>query len=84
MFLPVGPAAAENERISRFEFVSAVYERVYNRKLTELEVVNSGLIDAFGTNHQTFNPTFAPGSSGEAWASAARLVRARHGGARPD
>ncbi len=57
MFLPIGPAVAENERISRFEFVSAVYERVYNRKLTELEVVNSGLIDAFddGSYHLDFS-----------------------------
>ncbi len=47
IFLSACPANAQDDRISRYEFVSAVYERVYNRKLTELEVVNSGLIDAF-------------------------------------
>ncbi len=57
MFLSTGIAEAQDERISRYEFVSAVYERVYNRKLTELEVVNSGLIDAFddGSFHLEFS-----------------------------
>ena len=57
MFLPSSPLKAQDERISRYEFVSAVYERTYNRKLTELEVVNSGLIDAFddGSYHLEFS-----------------------------
>lgn len=57
MFLTAARSEAQEERISRYEFVSAVYERVYNRKLTELETVNSGLIDAFddGSYHLEFS-----------------------------
>jgi len=57
MFLTAARSEAQEERISRHEFVSAVYERVYNRKLTELETVNSGLIDAFddGSYHLEFS-----------------------------
>ncbi|MDD3147217.1 MAG: hypothetical protein PHD82_07945, partial [Candidatus Riflebacteria bacterium] len=57
VFLPSGAVEAQDERISRYEFVSAVYERTYNRKLTELETVNSGLLDPFddGSYHLDFS-----------------------------
>lgn len=38
---------AQENRISRFEFLNSVYERVYNRRLTEIEAVNLGLMDMF-------------------------------------
>jgi len=38
---------AQENRISRHEFLSSVYERVYNRRLSEIVAVNLGLIDMF-------------------------------------
>ncbi|NCB38908.1 MAG: hypothetical protein EOM80_09070 [Erysipelotrichia bacterium] len=44
---------AEEEKISRHDFISSAYERIYNRRVSELEAVNSGLLDSFddGTYH---------------------------------
>lgn len=47
MILLSSASEAEEDKISRYSFVSAVYERVFNRQISELEVVNSGLLDAF-------------------------------------
>ena len=83
MFFPATASDAQEDRISRYNFVSAVYERVYNRKLTEIEVVNSGLIDAFddGSFHLDFS--ISRGMAAEAFyrlslqaGTAARLPRA--------
>lgn len=38
---------AQEDKISRYSFVASLYERVYNRQVTEMEAVNSGLVDAF-------------------------------------
>lgn len=40
-------ADAQDSKVSRYSFLSAVFERVYNRKITEIEAVNSGLMDLF-------------------------------------
>lgn len=41
------PLLAQEARISRYEFLDSVYERIYNRRLSEIEAVNLGLIDMF-------------------------------------
>ncbi len=43
----LAPVVAQEDRVTRFEFISGVYERIYNRRLTEIEAVNSGLLDHF-------------------------------------
>lgn len=40
-------AEAQDSKVSRYNFISAVFERVYNRKVSEIEAVNSGLLDQF-------------------------------------
>jgi hypothetical protein len=38
---------AQDDRVTRYNLVSAIYERVFNRQVTELEAINTGLIDAY-------------------------------------
>lgn len=39
--------AANNDRITRYEMVTAIYERFFNRQITELEAINTGLLDSY-------------------------------------
>jgi hypothetical protein len=38
---------ADNTGVSRLFLVSSLYERVYNRQITELEAINTGLLEAY-------------------------------------
>jgi hypothetical protein len=38
---------ASKERVTRYELVKAIYERFFNRQITELEAINTGLLDSY-------------------------------------
>lgn len=40
-------AMAQDDKVTRYNLVSAIYERVYNRQVTELEAINTGLLNAY-------------------------------------
>ena len=47
IFAITSTAMAQEDKVTRYQFVSAIYERIYNRQVSELEAINTGLIDAY-------------------------------------
>lgn len=47
VFFICAPANARQDRVNRHQLVSAIYERVYNKRITEVEAVESGLIEPY-------------------------------------
>ena len=58
--------AVEESKISRYNFVLAVYERVFNRNITEIEAVESGLIDQFDDGQYNLDWPISRGMAAEA------------------
>ncbi|GAB4267326.1 MAG: hypothetical protein Kow0029_01790 [Candidatus Rifleibacteriota bacterium] len=74
---------AENDKVTRFNLVSAIYERVYNRQVTELEAINTGLLDAYDDGKFHLDWPVSRGMAAEAFyrlsiqsGTAAKLPRA--------
>ncbi len=57
---------AQENKISRYNFVLAVYERVFNRNITEVEVTESGLIDQFDDGQYNLDWPISRGMAAEA------------------
>lgn len=47
VFFIFAPAIARQDRVSRHGLVSAIYERVYNKRITEVDAVESGLLEPY-------------------------------------
>ncbi|PKL50598.1 MAG: hypothetical protein CVV42_02415 [Candidatus Riflebacteria bacterium HGW-Riflebacteria-2] len=58
--------SAQENKISRYNFVLAVYERVFNRHITEMEAVESGLIDQFDDGQYNLDWPISRGMAAEA------------------
>lgn len=75
--------AAQDDKVTRLQLISAIYERVYNRQVTELEAINTGLLDAYEDGKFHLDWPVSRGMTAEAFyrlsvqsGSAARLPRA--------
>lgn len=66
VFLSAAALNAEESKISRYNFVLAVYERVFNRNVTELEATESGLIDQFDDGQYNLDWPISRGMAAEA------------------
>jgi len=69
MFITLSATAltAQENKISRYNFVLAVYERVFNRNITEVEAVESGLIDQFDDGQYNLDWPISRGMAAEAF-----------------
>ncbi|MBU1106013.1 MAG: hypothetical protein KKB51_05035 [Candidatus Riflebacteria bacterium] len=82
-FLSATVLTAQENKISRLNFVMAIYERVFNRNITEIEVSESGLVDKFDDGQFNLDWPISRGMAAEALyrlsiqlGTAARLPRA--------
>ncbi len=76
-------STAQENKVSRLEFLTLVFERVYNRHLTEMDAVNSGLLDFFDDGSYHLDWPVSRGMTAEAFfrlslqsGTAAKLPRA--------
>ncbi|MEW6708490.1 MAG: hypothetical protein AB1403_01600 [Candidatus Riflebacteria bacterium] len=83
LIAPASWAGPEEEKVSRFQLVSAIYERVYNRQVSELEAINTGLLDAYDDGRFHLEWPVSRGMAAQAFyrlhvqsGTAARLPRA--------
>ncbi|PKL42426.1 MAG: hypothetical protein CVV41_14915 [Candidatus Riflebacteria bacterium HGW-Riflebacteria-1] len=83
VFLFATALNAEEGKISRYNFVMAVYERIFNRHITEMEATESGLIDQFDDGQYNLDWPISRGMAAEGLyrlsmqlGTAARLPRA--------
>jgi hypothetical protein len=58
---------AADSRVSRLFLVTSLYERVYNRQLTELEAINTGLLDAYEDGRYHLDWPVSRGMAAEAF-----------------
>jgi hypothetical protein len=75
--------AAQEEKVTRLQLVAAIYERIYNRQVSELEAINTGLLDAYEDGRFHLEWPVSRGMAAEAFyrlhvqsGNAARLPRA--------
>ena len=66
MSLPTAALPAEENKISRYNFVLAVYERIFNRHITEIEATESGLIDQFDDGQYNLDWPISRGMAADA------------------
>jgi len=66
VFLSTAALQAQENKISRYNFVLAVYERVFNRHITEIEATESGLIDQFDDGQYNLDWPISRGMAAEA------------------
>lgn len=67
MVLSATAAMAQEGKISRYNFILAVYERVFNRSITEMEASESGLIDQFDDGQYNLDWPISRGMTAEAF-----------------
>jgi hypothetical protein len=60
-------SASAEEKISRFKFVEIVYERVFNQDITEMEAVQSGLLEAYDDGSYHLDWPISRGMAAEAF-----------------
>lgn len=75
--------SAQSDKVTRLQLISAIYERIYNRQVTELEAINTGLLDAYEDGKFHLEWPVSRGMAAEAFyrlhmqsGNAARLPRA--------
>lgn len=74
---------AQDDRVTRYSLISAIYERIYNRQITELEAINTGLLDPYADGKFHLEWPVSRGMAAEAFfrlsvqsGTAAKLPRA--------
>ncbi len=60
------PANAE-DKITRLTFMESIYERVFNKNLTEIEAINSGLLEKFDDKQHHLDWPVSRGMAAEAF-----------------